>query len=68
MENIEVMNFITLNLAWQPKWFIAFLCNYLSTMKTSNDLTTYIDGVKDHISGNNILLVPFVRNGLVSTS
>ena len=45
MENIEVMNFITLNLAWQPKWFIAFLCNFLSTMKTSNDLTTYIDGV-----------------------
>ena len=34
-------------------------------MKTSNDLTAYIDGFKDDISGNNILLVPFVRNGLV---
>ena len=34
-------------------------------MKTSNDLMAYIDGFKDDISGNNILLVPFVRNGLV---
>ena len=34
-------------------------------MKTSNDLTAYIDGFKDDIAGNNILLVPFVRNGLV---
>ena len=65
MENIEVMNFITLYLAWQRKRFIAFLCNFLSTMKTSNDLTAYIDGFKDDISGNNTLLVPFVRNGLV---
>ena len=34
-------------------------------MKTSNDLTAYIDDFKDDIRGNNILLVPFVRNGLV---
>ena len=34
-------------------------------MKTSNDLTAYIGGFKNNISGNNVLLVPFVRNGLV---
>ena len=34
-------------------------------MKSSNDLTAYIDGFKGDISGNNILLVPFIRNGLV---
>ena len=34
-------------------------------MKTSNDLTAYIDGFKNNISGNNVLLVPFIRNGLM---
>ena len=47
---------MTLYLAWQRKRFIAF---FLSTMKTSNGLTAYIqfDGFKDDIAGNNILLV-----------
>ena len=55
MKNIQVMNFITLYLAWQrdTKRFIAFLCNFLGTMKTSNDLTACIDGFKDDISANN---------------
>ena len=65
MENIEFMNLITLYLAWQRKRFIAFLCSILSTMKISNDLTACIDGFKNDINGNNILLVPFVRKGLV---
>ena len=35
-------------------------------MKTSNDLMAYIDGFKkDDIIGNNVLLVPFVKNGLL---
>ena len=60
--NIEVMNSLYYFLHGNMNSSLHFLS---TTMKACNDLIAYIDGFNDDISGNNVLLVPLVRNGLV---